>query len=188
MGQRCVPYTVFKCLEMGCNALRLHSLALLGHKCSSTGMTHVWSWMVAPDARCGGSSLLTAQSCASPDVHRLQIDHMKMDIVNKNGLRGVVATKDFKAGEVLAHIPAKCTIDVGPYTMPGAVRGNCWTPVNPGTDLPRPFIVAVENSCVPVSDAAMPDAQRDCRAILICMSFSRHQARRRCRGYVGVSS
>ena len=49
---------------------------------------------------------------------------MKMDRVAKSGLRGVVATKDFKVGEVLAHIPQKCTIDVGNYMMPGAVSGD----------------------------------------------------------------
>ena len=141
---------------------------------------------MVPNARCGGSSLFVAQSCASPDIHRLQIEHMKMDKVNKNGLRGVVATKDFKAGEVLAHIPAKCTIDVGPYTMPGAVSGNCSTPVNPGTDLPRPFMIAVEGSRVPVSDAAMPDAQRELQGILDVHYSSRHHARRRCRAYVGA--
>jgi len=51
----------------------------------------------------------------------MQFPHLKLDKVTKGGLRGVIATKDFKAGDVIAHIPNKCTIDVGHYTLPGAV-------------------------------------------------------------------
>lgn len=34
----------------------------------------------------------------------------------------MVATADFKEGQVLAVIPNKSTIDVGHHTLPGAVR------------------------------------------------------------------
>ena len=66
--------------------------------------------------------------CAPPQImlcHHLlclQFPNLKIDKVRQGGLRGVVATKDFKEGQVLAHIPNNCTIDVGHYTLPGAVR------------------------------------------------------------------
>ena len=66
--------------------------------------------------------------CAPPQImlcHHLfclQFPNLKIDKVRQGGLRGVVATKDFKEGQVLAHIPNKCTVDVGHYTLPGAVR------------------------------------------------------------------
>ena len=133
MGQRCVPcvhYTVFSCMQSCFQWFRITPLALLGpqvyqHRYDSyVELGSGTDCLVVEFIPLSGIYPPFAQSLASPDAARSQIDHLKMDKVNKNGLRGVVATKDFKAGEVLAHIPAKCTIDVGPYTMPGAVRGN----------------------------------------------------------------
>lgn len=44
-----------------------------------------------------------------------------MQPVNEAGLRGTVATKDIASGERILQIPNEATIDVGNYTLPGAV-------------------------------------------------------------------
>lgn len=45
--------------------------------------------------------------------------------VNKQGLRGTLATKAFREGEIVAMIPSQATIDVGSYTLPGGVSLLC---------------------------------------------------------------
>ena len=56
----------------------------------------------------------------------VQVKNVKIDKVRDGGLRGLVATANFKAGELVALIPNHCTVDVGHYTLPGAVMP-CFT-------------------------------------------------------------
>jgi hypothetical protein len=41
--------------------------------------------------------------------------------VNSEGLRGTLATKDFQEGETIAMIPNELTIEIAPFSFPGAV-------------------------------------------------------------------
>ncbi len=47
--------------------------------------------------------------------------HLTVGPVNDGGLRGTVATKDLTSGDLVLQIPNSATIDVGDYTLPGAV-------------------------------------------------------------------
>ncbi len=47
--------------------------------------------------------------------------HLVVGPVNEAGLRGTVATKDIASGELILQIPNSATIDVGDYSLPGAV-------------------------------------------------------------------